>query len=68
MYTTASGLIGFQSTILRVRITRTQGRNVWVTTADLLDSGTQLVIDASQVTPEADAGAESHAAGLVIFA
>jgi len=53
MYAIATGLIGFSSDSLRVRIERRDALSgcVWVRTADLLDAGTPLVLDAAQVAP-----------------
>jgi hypothetical protein len=68
MYGIASGLRGFASSTLRVRITRTQGSYVWVVTADLLDAGTPLTLDASQVTAEEPETVPMHRNGLVAFA
>lgn len=52
MYALANNLRGFASSTLRVRVTRTDATsgNVWVTTADLLDAGTALVVTRAQVT------------------
>ena len=68
-YAVANGLRGFRSSSLRVLVTRVELPNVWIRTADLLDAGTPLVLDASQVTPEAapDSGLQ-HKTGLVVFA
>ena len=68
MYALASGLRGFQSDSLRVRITRQEPGYVWVITADLLDAGTKLVLDPSQVEPEQPATVTAHRDGLVAFA
>ena len=65
MVALASGLVGFPSTTLRVRVTRTEGNYAWVVTADLLDAGTKLVLDASQVSPETASEAVRHGCGLV---
>ena len=51
MYALASGLVGFPSSSLRVRVVRTDARYVWVVTADLLDAGTPLTLNAGQVAP-----------------
>lgn len=66
-YAIASRLIGFANSELRVKITRVELGYVWIVTADLLDAGTPLTLDASQVTPEQAATVESHRAGLVTF-
>lgn len=64
----ASGLRGFPSSILRVRVERVEGRTAWVRTADLLDAGTPLVLDISQVESEPEDAAPSRArGGLVAF-
>lgn len=52
MYALASGMVGFRSSTLRVRVTDRRDGCVWVITADLLDAGTRLVLNPSQVTPE----------------
>jgi hypothetical protein len=49
LYGLAHGLIGFRSSTLRVRIERRESGYVWVRTADLLDAGTPLVLNSSQV-------------------
>jgi|GEM_PF-3994485 len=49
MYALASNLIGFSSSTLRVKVTRTDRHYAWVMTADLQDAGTWLVLDISQV-------------------
>ena len=70
MHALATGLRGFQSSTLRVRVTRTEGDYVWVVTADLQDVGTPLVLDASQIQPiESDfVPVTMHRDGLVAFA
>jgi hypothetical protein len=69
-YAIATGLVGFRSSELRVKVTRAEGEYVWVVTADLQDAGTFLVLSASQVEAEPQATAEvlSHKTGLVAFA
>jgi hypothetical protein len=64
-YAVASGLIGFRSSTLRVIVTRREGSYVWVRTADLLDAGTALVLDASQVKNEEPETVLYHREGLV---
>lgn len=69
----ATNLVGFPSSTLRVRITRTDEPSgcVWVTTADLQDVGTELVLDASQVTQEPSEAVVAglrHRSGLVVIA
>lgn len=49
-YALASNLIGFKNDTLRVKVVRSEGNYRWVVTADLSDSGTNLVLDASQVS------------------
>ncbi len=53
-YGIARNLIGFRSSSLRVRIEREEMGYVWVRTADLLDAGTCLVLDAAQVEVETE--------------
>jgi len=48
----ATGLIGFRSSTLRVRVIEIRDGYAWVITASLLDVGTKLVLDASQIIPE----------------
>ena len=67
-YAVASGLKGFRSSTLRVKVTRQEGQYTWVVTADLLDTGTPLVLDTAQVTPEASETVLIHRTGLVAFA
>lgn len=68
-YGVARNLIGFRSTTLRVRIEREEFGMVWVRTADLLDAGTTLVLDAKQVEPETDYREEvQYKGGFVTFA
>ena len=67
-YAIAHNLIGFASTTLRVKIDRIEGEYVWVTTADLLDAGTKLVLDAGQVEYEDTTSDLMYKHGLVIFA
>jgi hypothetical protein len=66
-YATAHNLVGFASTTLRVKITRTSGDYVWVTTADLLDTGTALVLDTAQIEGEQPEAVIIHKNGLVAF-
>lgn len=68
MYAIATRLIGFRSSTLRVRITERRGDYVWVITADLLDAGTKLVLDASQIEVEGESEVVRHRDGLVSFA
>jgi hypothetical protein len=69
MYALATGLVGFSSDTLRVRVVRQEGAYVWVRTADLRDAGTPLTLDAAQVTPLADYADEGvrHRSGLVVM-
>lgn len=68
-YGIANNLRGFRASTLRVRIERRERNYVWVRTADLLDAGTPLVLDASQVEPEAASTATvPHPAALVVLA
>lgn len=66
-YAVANGLVGFRSSELRVKVTRVQGPYAWVVTADLLDAGTFLTLDASQVTPVTPEAVGFHRDGLVAF-
>ena len=66
-YATASKLVGFRSDTLRVKVLRSEGNYRWVVTADLLDAGTQLVLDASQVKSEKSEITLRHKNGLVVF-
>ncbi|MEA2107893.1 MAG: hypothetical protein U9P07_00520 [Pseudomonadota bacterium] len=52
MYAVAFGLKGFRSSSLRIRVERDLGDVVIARTADLLDAGTPLALDRSQVRPE----------------
>lgn len=67
-YAIASGLVGFKSDTLRVKVIRSEGDYRWVVTADLQDAGTKLVLDASQVKPEEPETVLMHKNGLVCFA
>lgn len=67
-YAIASGLVGFRSSSLRVRVERTQGDYAWVRTADLLDAGTPLVLNASQLEPQSSGEVVRHKSGLVALA
>lgn len=64
----ASNLRGFVSSSLRVIETRRDGDYVWVTTADLRDTGTKLVLDASQISDLPEEYGQRHREGLVTFA
>lgn len=68
-YAVAYSLRGFRRTWLRVEVTRVEGDNVWCRTADLLDSGTPLVLSFSQVEWEWDWNDEPvrHKDGLVLL-
>ena len=68
MYAVASGLKGFRSSSLRIRVERDLGDVVIVRTADLLDAGTPLALDRSQVRPETAENITMHREGLVAFA
>lgn len=67
-YAIAHKLIGFSSSDLRVKVTRIDGQNAFVSTADLRDAGTQLVLDVSQIEYEKEIEVEMHKVGLVAFA
>jgi len=49
-YAIASNLIGFRSNTLRVKVLRSEGNYRWVITADILDAGTRLCLDSSQIS------------------
>lgn len=66
-YGFASGLIGFRSSTLRVRLLDHRDGCVWVVTADLLDAGTRLVLDEGQFKAEAPVEVLRHKEGLVSF-
>lgn len=68
-YALASGLRGFASDSLRVKVTRAEGPYVWVVTADLQDAGTPLTLNRSQVVFEEEMKSSSlqHKDGLVVF-
>lgn len=51
----ATGLVGFRSTTLRVRVTERRDGYVWCITADLLDAGCRLVLADAQVQEVAPA-------------
>jgi hypothetical protein len=53
-YALATGLVGFSSSRLRVRVLERRDGCAWVVTADLLDAGTALVLDDAQVEPLPD--------------
>lgn len=67
-YAIAHNLIGFRSSSLRVKVTRQEPGYVWVITADLLDAGTKMVLDPSQVEAEQPVTYPIHQTGLVAFA
>jgi len=68
-YALASGLRGFGSDTLRVRVLDEKDGYVWVVTADLRSSGVALTLNANQVKPLPDDGvmARPWAVGLVAF-
>lgn len=66
-YAIAHNLNGFSSSSLRVKVTRTDGENVWVVTADLLDAGTAMVLDASQIEYMTPVWFVTASNGLVSF-
>lgn len=64
----ATSLIGFRTSTLRVRVIDRRDGCVWVITADLIDVGTRLVLDPSQVEELPDYVTEvtyRHKDGLV---
>lgn len=67
-YAVAHNLKGFRSTTLRVKVVRAEGSYRWVVTADMLDAGTSLVLDANQVVDEAPETVQIHRNGFVAFA
>lgn len=69
-YAIAHNLIGFKASTLRVIVTRREYGNAWITTADLLDAGTQLVVSETQIEAYLGEYADllSHKNGLVEFA
>jgi len=70
-YFIASGLVGFTSDSLRVRLVRDfgNGKDVLVMTASLLDAGTTLLLNWSQLKPfeETVEVGMIHRNGLVIL-
>jgi len=69
-YFMASGLIGFSSDSLRVRLVRDFGNgDVLVMTASLLDAGCKLLLKRSQLTPfeETVEIGMMHRDGLVVL-
>lgn len=65
-YAIASGLIGFQASELRVRVTEIRGDYAWVITADILDAGTRLILNPGQLREIEDpAPSLRHCNGLV---
>lgn len=52
VYALAENLVGFPSSTLRVIVEHIEEGNAWVRTADLLDSGTPLIIDVNQLRPD----------------
>lgn len=68
-YALASGLRGFSSSSLRVRIVKVlPDETVAVRTADLRDAGTLLCLDPAQLTPEVEMSAGvQHRDGFVVF-
>lgn len=67
MYAVASGLKGFRSSSLRIRVERDLGDVVIARTADLLDAGTSLALDKAQIEPEGADTVMVHGYGLVDF-
>jgi len=67
MYAVASGLKGFRSSSLRIRVERDLGDVVIARTADLLDAGTPLALDKAQVEPDGADTVMVHSDGLVVF-
>jgi hypothetical protein len=67
MYALASGLVGFSSSTLRVRVTEVRDGYAWVRTADLLSAGVPLTLRADQISPIESETVVSHRSGLVTF-
>jgi hypothetical protein len=70
-YAIAYGVIGFPKSSIRVKVTEDRDGYVWVRTADLMDAGTPLVLDRSQIEYELDWPVEDvymHRDGLVALA
>jgi hypothetical protein len=63
----ASGLLGFRSSTLRVRVLELRNGCAWIVTADLLDVGTRLVIDERQLSALEEVGGAGlvHRSGLL---
>jgi hypothetical protein len=67
-YAIASGLRGFRTSELRVRVREIRDGVAFVVTADLADSGTMLVLDPAQLRVEPQTTTVvSHRTGLVTF-
>ena len=67
-YAVASNLKGFKSETLRVKIVRiASASQIVVRTADLLDSGTALVLSPEQLKIEEPEMVLTHKNGLVAF-
>lgn len=70
MYALAKNLVGFRSSTLRVKVLKQHSADqVSIITADLLDAGTRLTLDASQLEAIEDEAVSSvrHRTGLVEF-
>ena len=67
-YAIANSLVGFPRESMRVKVTRIEGDYAWVRTADLMDAGTPLTLDLSQIEPERNEVVVRHSAGFVAFA
>ena len=71
MYALAKNLRGFRSTTLRVRVlAEHSGGQVSIITADLLDAGTRLTLDATQLSSLDESTTSStirYKTGLVTF-
>ena len=52
VYAIARNLVGFSSSSLRVKVNQVEGTYARVTTADLRDAGTRLVLDVAQIEYE----------------
>jgi len=67
MYAIAYGVVGFLSTSIRVRVIEQRDGYAWVVTASVLDAGTPLTLNSSQIEMEWEweDDAVVHADGLI---
>jgi len=66
-YGLVRNLRGFENSTVRVKVIRRIGDSLIVRTADLLDSGTALIVDADQFTIEEPAMVLRYREGLIAF-